>query len=128
MVDDEVDNQVRDMDYRLSAQGMNFELYLQYTGMTLEQYKEGAKEGAEKNVKIRLALEKIAQLENIEVSDEELEAEYEKFAQNYGMEVDQIKAAVPADGLKKDISFNKAVDLVVANAVVSEKAKEETAE
>ncbi len=130
MVDDEIDNQVRDMDYRLSAQGMNFEMYLQFTGMTLEQYKENAKEGAEKNVKIRLALEKIAADENIEVSDEELNAEYEKFSAQYGMEIDQIKAAVPAEGLKKDISFNKAVDLVVAAAVVTEKeeAEEDKAE
>ncbi len=128
MVESEIDNQIRDLDYRLSAQGMNFELYLQYTGMTMQQYRENAKENAENNVKVRLGLEKIAELEKIEVSDEELEAEYEKFSQNYGMEIDQIKAAVPADGLKKDISFNKAVDFIIANAAVTEKAEESSQE
>lgn len=124
MVEDEINNQIRDLDYRFSSQGMSFDMYLQYTGMTMEQYKENAKEGAENNVKVRLGLEKIAELEKIEVTDEELEAEYEKFAETYGMEIDQVKAAVPADGLKKDLSFNKAVDFVVANADVTEKAEE----
>lgn len=130
MVDSEIENQVKDMDYRLSAQGMNFELYLQYMGMTLDQYKEQAKEGAEKNVKIRLALEKIVSLESIEVSDEDAEAEYAKMAEDYKMDVEQIKKIVPVDGLKKDLAFNKAVDFVVANANVTEKEEkqEEAAE
>lgn len=131
MVDSEIENQIRDLDYRFSSQGMSFEMYLQYTGMTLEQYKENAKEGAEKNVKIRLALEKIVKDEAIEVSEDEINAEYEKFAQQYGMEIDAIKNVVPADGLKNDLSFNKAIKFVVDNAVVTEtveEAKEEAAE
>ncbi|MGN0467458.1 MAG: trigger factor [Acutalibacteraceae bacterium] len=125
MVDDELDNQIRDLDYRLSSQGMNFSLYLQYMGMTLDDYKEKAKDGAEKNVKIRLALEKIAELEKLEVSDVDLETEYAKYAEQYNMEVEQIKNAIPADGLKKDLTINKAVDFIVENAVVTEKDDEE---
>ncbi|MGN1417764.1 MAG: trigger factor [Acutalibacteraceae bacterium] len=120
MVDDELDNQIRDLDYRLSSQGMNFNLYLQYMGMTLDDYKEKAKDGAEKNVKIRLALEKVAELEKLEVSDVDLETEYAKYAEQYNMEVEQIKNAIPADGLKKDLTINKAVDFIVENAVVTE--------
>ena len=124
MVDSEVDNQIRDLDYRFSSQGMSFQTYLQYTGMTIEQYRESAKAGAEKNVKVRLALEKIAKNEALEVSEEEIEAEYNKFAEQYKMEVEQVKAVVPADGLKNDLLFNKAVEFVKNNAVVTEKAED----
>lgn len=128
MVDDEVDNQVRDMDYRLSSQGMNFEVYLQYMGMTLDQYKEQAKDGAEKNVKIRLALEKIAELENLEVTDEEVEAKFAEMAEEYKMDIEQIKKVVPADGQKKDLLLDKAVEVLVSNAVVTETEEEEKVE
>ena len=128
MVDSEIDNQIRDLDYRFSSQGMSFDMYLKYTGMTIEQYRESAKDGAENNVKIRLALEKIAETEALEVPDEEIEAEYEKFAQQYSMEVDQVKAAVPAENLKKDLLFNKAVKFVIDNAVVTETEETEETE
>lgn len=124
MVDSEVDNQIRDLDYRFSSQGMSFQQYLQYTGMTIEQYKESAKEGAEKNVKVRLALEKIAKDEALEVSEDEINAEYEKMAKTYDMDIEQVKKIVPADGLKNDLSFNKAVEFVKNNAVVTEKAED----
>ena len=119
MVDNEINGQIRDIDYRLSMQGMNFETYLQYMGMTVEMYKENAKEGALKNVKIRLALEKIAVLEALDVTDEEIEAEYKKFAEQYGMEVDKIKEVVPVDGLKADMLKEKAINFVKDNAKVT---------
>lgn len=128
MVDEEIDNQIRDIDNRLMQQGINFEMYLKYTGMSVEQYKENAKPEAEKNVKIRLALEKIVKDENIEVSDVDLETEYARFAEMYNMEVDKIKEVVPAEGLKKDISINKAVDFIVENAAITEKAEEDKTE
>lgn len=128
MVDEEINNQIRDIDNRLMQQGINFDMYLQYTGMTVDQYKENAKPEAEKNVKIRLALEKIVKDENIEVSDVDLETEYARFAEMYNMDVEKIKEVVPAEGLKKDLSINKAVDFVVENAVITEKAEEESAE
>lgn len=124
MVDSEIDNQIRDLNYRFSSQGMTFDTYLQYTGMTLEQYKEQSAPEAEKNVKIRLALEKIVKDENIEVSDVDLETEYGKFAEQYNMDIDKVKEAVPAEGLKNDISINKAIDFVVENAAVTETEEE----
>ncbi|MBR2893218.1 MAG: trigger factor [Clostridia bacterium] len=137
MFENEINGQIRDIDYRLSMQGMNFETYLQYTGMTVEMYKEQAMPQAEKNVKIRLALEKIAELENLDATEEEIEAEYEKFAAQYGMEVAKIKEVVPVDGLKADMLKEKAIKFVRDNAKVTtarkprakkEEAKEEAAE
>lgn len=119
MVDNEINGQIRDIDYRLSMQGMNFETYLQYMGMTVEMYKEQAKESALKNVKIRLALEKIAALENLDVTEEDMEAEYKKFAEQYGMEVDKIKEVVPVDGLKADMLKERAIFFVKDNAKVT---------
>ena len=132
MVDNEINGQIRDIDYRLSMQGMNFETYLQYMGMTVEMYKEQAKESALKNVKIRLALEKIAALENLDVTEEDIEAEYKKFAEQYGMEVDKIKEVVPVDGLKADMLKERAIFFVKDNAKVTTarkpRAKKEAAE
>ncbi|MBQ7861882.1 MAG: trigger factor [Clostridia bacterium] len=119
MIDTELDNQIRDIDYRLSMQGMNFETYLQYTGMTVEQYKENSKPSAEKNVKVRLALEYIVKAEALEVSDEDLEAEYDKFAERYQMEKDKIKELVPVEGLRKDLLNEKAIKFVRDNAKVT---------
>ncbi len=119
MFETEMDNQIRDIDYRLSMQGLNFETYLQYTGSTVEQYKETIRPSAEKNVKVRLALEKVAALENLEISDEELEEEYSKFAERYSMEVEKIKEMVPAEGLKKDLLNERALAFVKENAKVT---------
>ncbi len=132
MYDTEIDNQIRDIDYRLSMQGMNFEMYLQYSGMTIEQYKENMKDGAVKNVKIRLALEAVAKAEGLEISDDELNEEYKKFAERYQMEEDKIRELVPAEGLRKDLLNEKAVKFVKDNAKVTTarkpRAKKEAAE
>ena len=127
MVDSELDNRIRDIDYRLSAQGMSFETYLQYMGMSVEDYREQQREDAEKAVKLRLALEKIVELENLEVTEEDLEKEYEKLAAQYQMEADKIKAIISADSLKKDLSVQKASDFVRENAKVTTARKSRAA-
>ena len=119
MYENEVDNQLRDIQYRLSSQGMDFNMYLQYTGMTVEDYKEQLKPSAEKNVKVRLALEKIIELESLEVSDEEVDEEYEKVAKQYGMEKDDVKKAVAEDTVKSDLKMRKAVKFVRDSAKVT---------
>ena len=119
MIDSEIENQVRDMDYRLSSQGMNFQTYLQYMGMDMDAYKEQARPEAEKAVKLRLALEKVASLEQIEIGDDELEAEYDKYAEQYKMEKEQIKKIIPVDGLKKDMAVEKAIKVIRDNAKVT---------
>ena len=131
MYDNEVNDQIRNIDYRLSAQGLNLETYLQYTGMTIEQYKESMKDSAIQNVKVRLALQKVAELESLEVTDEELEAEYDKFALQYAMEKEEIKKVVPVEGLRGDLLNEKAIKFVRDNAKVTTarkpKAKKEEA-
>lgn len=117
MFDQKADDLVQDYAYRLQMQGLDLNTYLQYLGQTVEQFKAQFADGAEKQVKIALALEAIVKAEGLEATDEELEAEINKLAEQYGMEADQIKAAVPADQIKTDIVNNKAVDLVVASAV-----------
>lgn len=119
MYDNEVNDQIRNIDYRLSAQGLNLETYLQYTGMTIEQYKESMKDSAVQNVKVRLALQKVAALENLEVTDEELEAEYDKFALQYQMDKEEIKKVVPVEGLRGDLLNEKAIKFVRDNAKVT---------
>ena len=119
MVENSINEMVQNFEYRLQAQGLDLKTYLQYTGMEMDAFRKTFAEQADKQVKIRLALEKIAQLENIEVSDEELNNHYEELAKNYGMEAEQLKTMIPAETVKKDIASQKAIDLVRDTAVVT---------
>lgn len=112
------DEMVQEYNYRLQMQGLNLETYLQYMGQDMDTFKESFKEGAEKQVKVSVALAAIMEAENIEVSDEEIDAEAAKIGEQYGMDVDQVKKAVPAEQLTEDIKRNKAVDLIVESAVI----------
>lgn len=112
------DEMVQEYNYRLQMQGLNLETYLQYMGQDMETFKESFKEGAEKQVKVSVALAAIMDTENIEVSDEEIDAEAAKIGEQYGMDIDQVKKAVPAEQLTEDIKRNKAVDLIVNSAVI----------
>ncbi len=118
----ETENFVRDYDTRLRMQGLDLAKYFQYTGMDLDSLRTQMRPQAEKQVKTRLALEKIAQLENITVSQEELEAEYTRLAEAYNMESDKIKESIEADALSEDIKVKKAVDLVKEAAVIKTEA------
>lgn len=121
MFENRVDESVREFEYRLQSQGMNLELYLQYTGMEMDAFRKTFREQAEKQVKIRLALEKIVELENIQPSAEEIAAEYDKMAENYKMEVEKIKGYIPEKDLVKDLAVNKAIDLIKDSAEIVEK-------
>lgn len=112
------DEMVQEYNYRLQMQGLNLETYLQYMGQDMDTFKESFKEGAEKQIKVSVALAAIMEAENIEVSDEEIDAEAAKIGEQYGMDVDQVKKAVPAEQLTEDIKRNKAVDLIVESAVI----------
>ncbi len=122
MYENRVDSMVQDFDYRLQSQGMNLETYLKYTGMDMDAFRKTFRPQAEKQVQIRLALEKIVELEALDATEEELDAEFAKMAENYKMDVKQIKKYVPAEQLKQDLLVNKAIDLVKNTAVVTEKA------
>ena len=124
MFDAETENLVRDYDTRLRMQGLDLATYLKYTGMTLDSIREQMKPQAERQVKLRLALEEIAKLENIEVSDEEIDAEYNRIAENYKVDVENVKSQIASEDLAKDLKVQKAIDLVKENAVITDKAAE----
>lgn len=118
MFDNRVNEMISELEQRLAPQGISLDLYMQYTGQTMDTVKKAYAEQAEKQVKLRLALEKIAKLENIEVTEEELKAEFDKLAEAYKLDVDQIKQFIHDDDLKKDIAVGKAVDLIKDAAVI----------
>lgn len=118
MFDNRVNEMISELEQRLAPQGISLDLYMQYTGQTIDTVKKAYAEQAEKQVKLRLALEKIAKLENIEVTEDELKAEFDKLAEAYKLDVDQIKQFVHDDDLKKDIAVGKAVDLIKDAAVI----------
>ncbi len=117
MYESRIDEMIRDFDYRLRSQGMDINVYLQYTGMDMDSFRLTFKEQAEKQVKIRLALEKVVELEKIEATDEDLEKEYQRIADSYNMELDKVKTMLPAADLMADVAVNKAVDLIKDSAV-----------
>lgn len=114
----ETENYVRDYDNRLRQSGLDLQTYFKYTGLTLDSLREQLRPQAEKQVKARLALETVAALENIEVTDEELEAEFALLASNYNMEVEKLKEFVEADMVKADVSVRKAMKLIKENASI----------
>lgn len=118
MFDNRVNEMIGELEQRLAPQGISLDLYMQYTGQTIDTVKKAYAEQAEKQVKLRLALENIAKLENIEVTEDELKAEFDKLAEAYKLDVDQIKQFIHDDDLKKDIAVGKAVDLIKDAAVI----------
>ena len=110
------DELIQDYAYRLQMQGIDLNTYLQYLGQTMDDFRGQFDEGAKKQVLTQLALEAIAKAENLEATDEEIDEQVSKLAEQYGMEADQIKAAVPREQLSADILNNKAVDVVVQSA------------
>ena len=129
MIEKTIDDDVNEYSYRLQSQGLKLETYLKYTGMDIKGFREGFKERAETQVRLNLALEKIIEKEKIEVTEEDIEAEYKKYADAYNMDIDTIKKAVSAESLKPELASRKAINLIVDNAVVTEeKAAKKTAE
>ncbi|MEG0570252.1 MAG: trigger factor [Oscillospiraceae bacterium] len=121
MFEARVDDMVRDFEYRLQQQGMNIDTYMQYTGMEMDSFRKTFQEQAQKQVKIRLALEKIVQLENITACEADIEKEYVKASQTYEIELEKVKSMIPAEEFAKDIAVNKAIDFVKENAVITVK-------
>ena len=129
MIEKTIDDDVNEYSYRLQSQGLKLETYLKYTGMDMKGFREGFKERAETQVRLNLALEKIIEKEKIEVTEEDIEAEYKKYADAYNMDIDTIKKAVSAESLKPELASRKAIDLIVDSAAVTEeKAAKKTAE
>lgn len=116
MIDTELDRMMKEFEQRLQMQGMNLELYFQFSGQDENALKEQMKEDAEKRVKSNLTLEAIAKAENLQVTDEEVEEELSKMAEAYNMPVENIKQAIGStDGMKEDLKVRKAIDFLVEN-------------
>ena len=118
MYDSEAKNMMREMDMRLRQQGMDLNTYLQYTGMDADSVLEMYKPEAEKRVKMRLALEKIAKLEEIKPTDEEIEEQYKKMAEAYQMDAEKVKEIIPAESISEDLAVELAMKLVKDTAVI----------
>ena len=117
MFESETDNYVRDYDNRLRMQGLSLETYFKYTGLTIDGLRKEMRPQAEKQVKLRLALEKIAAVENLSVTDEEIEAEYKRISEAYNVPVEQVHGMVSAEDIKADLLVAAAMNLVKANTV-----------
>ncbi len=118
---EETENFVRDYDNRLRSQGLDLNTYFKYTGMTLDNLREQMRPQAERQVKARLALEKIAALEGIEATEEDVNGEYENIAKAYGVEVEQVKASIDAEAIAADMKVKKAMDFVKEKAAIKVK-------
>lgn len=127
MFETETENFVRDYDTRLRQSGLDLNTYMKYTGMTLEALREQMRPQAERQVKVRLALEKIASLEALTATEEETEAEYQRISDAYGVPQDQVKSMIAAADLNADIVVGKALQLVKDNAKVSAPKAKKTA-
>ena len=112
------DEMVQDYSYRLQMQGLDLNTYLQYLGQDMDSFKETFKEAAVKQVKISIALRAIIEAEKIEATEEDIDKEAAKIGEQYGMDAEQVKKAVPAEQLAEDVKRNKAVDMIVESAVI----------
>jgi trigger factor len=118
---------LRDYDNRLRMQGLSLNDYCKYTGMSLDDIRGQMMDGAQRQVKVRLALETVVRLENIVATEEEIEAEYKKIAEAYSMELDKVKEALPADAISADVAVQNAVKFIKDNAKITEKTEEKQA-
>lgn len=122
MFEAEAENFVRDFDNRLRMQGLDLNTYFKYTGLDLDAMRKQMRPQAERQVKTRLALEKIAALENIEVTEADINEEYDRMVKAYNLEAEKVKELVDEAMVKEDVAVKKAVDFVKEKAVVTEKA------
>ena len=130
MLDTQAAQMVDNFARRLSAQGMSMEQYMQYTGQNAAALQEQMKPQALKQIQTRLVLEKVAQVENIQISDERLEEEFEKMAKMYGMEKDKLKEILgdaEKDQMREDLAVQEAVTFLADNAVETEEKEEDQA-
>ena len=123
MIENRIDEMVRDFEYRLGQQGLRLEDYIKYTGGDEAKFREGFKDQADKQVKIRLALEAVADAEGIVATEEDFENELSRIAGMYQMEVDKVRSLVPETEVKRDLAVNKAIDFIKSNAKITTETK-----
>ena len=124
MIEDQIDNDLQEFAYRLQSQGISFDVYKQLMGGDDNAIRNQMRAQSEKTAKIRLALEAVARAENFEVSDEEIEEEYNTIASNYGIEVERVKELVDTKSVRRDVTNRKALEVIKENAVATEPEEE----
>ena len=117
MIEAEVNSELENFDYQLRSQGMSLEQYSKMLGGDLSGFRKSIRPSAEKQVKLRVVLNAVAEAEGLEVTEEDLAAEYDKLASQYGMEVERLKKVVPAEEITTDLKVRKARDLIVSQGV-----------
>lgn len=122
MFEHRLDSLVANFENTLQQQGISMDMYLQYTGMDMEDFRDGNRDRAENEVKLRLALEKIADLENIQISDDEVNESLKEIAEANNMPVEEVKRRLPMGDYILDMRVTKAIELVKANAEITEEA------
>ena len=130
MIDNRIEQLIRDFSYRLSSQGLNMEQYMQITGSNFDTFKEQFKDQAASQVKSSLVLEKIAALENVEVTEEDVEKELQTMAEMYGMELDKVKTLIgenEKESIKEDLKMRKTVELIANEAKATKPAAKKAA-
>ena len=127
MIDEQVDKHMDQFAYQLQMSGMTMEDYAKMMGGDLTQMRTSMRPMAETTVRSNILLSAVVDAEGIEVSDEEIEDELKKVAEQYKMELEQVKAAVSAENVKADLAAKKAVKLIVDNAVAVDVSKKEEA-
>ena len=120
MISRKVDSMMAEFEQRLAGSGLNLNTYIQYMGTDLDSFKKNYEPEAEKQVKTRLALEKVVELEKIVVSDEDTDKEYQLIADAYNMKLEDVKRFVPAEEIAMDVAVGKAVEFIKNNAEITE--------
>ena len=128
MVEDEVHSMLHEFEHRLQYQGLSLEKYLKFTNANIEAMEDSMRPEALKNIRTRLALEAVARKEKIEVTAEDIENEFKKYADEYQMDVDKLRNAISEKELKANLKIEKAIDFIRDHAKVVEKTAEEIAE
>ena len=131
MIDMQAQNMIDEFAQRIAAQGMSIEQYMQFSGTTIDKLKEQVRPEALQRIQSSLVLEQIAKEENLEGTDEDVDAEIEKMASMYGMKAEDLKSYMgdsEKESMKRDIAIRKAVEFVMANVKERAKAKSKTAE
>ena len=117
MFNNKLEDSIKEFAYKLQSQGMGLEAYMKYTGMDLDKLKNQFRPQAEKQVKLRLALDKIAEKENLKPTEQEIEEKYKQLSEQYKMDTEKIRNIIIEKDLIKDIAAEKAVDFLRENCI-----------
>jgi len=127
MIENEIDSKIRDFENGISRQGLSLEMYLKYMGQSIENMREAYRIVSEQQVKGRLVLEAVAEKENFEISDEEIDEEVKRISEQYGMELEKLQSVLKdseRENLAQDLKVQKALKFVMDNAVAVENVEE----